>query len=110
MKKWTVKILPDAEDDIENIYIHIATQLLEPQIAANYIQRIKNAIFKLDHMPERFRLYDKEPWRSKGLRLFSVGNYIVFYHTAQEVNTVYIDAVIYGARDLDVVLEEEIDL
>jgi len=110
VKKWTVKILPDAEDDIEDIYIHIANELLEPITAANLIARIKKAIFKLDHMPERFRLYEKEPWHSKGLRLFSVGNYIVFYHIIPESNTVYIDAVIYGARDLDVALEEEVEL
>jgi len=98
------------EDDIEDIYIHIATELLEPVTAANIITRIKKVIFKLDHMPERFRLFDKEPWRSKGLRLFSVGNYIIFYHIVPDVNTVYIDAVIYGARDLDTVLEDDVDL
>ena len=105
MKKWTVKILPDAEDDIEVIYVYITTELLEPITAVNLIKRIKEAIFKLDHMPERFRLYDKEPWRSKGLCLFSIGNYIIFYHVVPESNTVYIDAVIYGARDLEAALK-----
>lgn len=37
MKKWTVIILPDAEVDIEDIYTHIATELLEPITAANLI-------------------------------------------------------------------------
>ena len=110
MKKWAVIILPDAEDDIEEIYNHIAAELFEPVIAANLITRIKRAIFRLEHMPERFRLYDKEPWRSKGLRLFSVGNYIIFYHIIPDTNTVYIDAVIYGARDLGTVLDDEMDL
>ena len=78
MRKWTVKILPDAENDIEDIYTYMADELLEPLTAAKIIARIKEAIHKLDQMPERYRLYEKEPWRSKGLRLFSVGNYIVF--------------------------------
>ena len=109
MKKWTVKILPDAENDIEDIYIYIAMELLEPETAAKLIARIKNAIYKLNHLPERFRLYYKEPWYSKGLRLFAVENYIILYHIVPETSTVYIDAVIYGARDLVVILEDDVD-
>ena len=107
MKKWRVIILPSAGEDIDGIYTYIATVLMKPVTAVRLVTRFKKAILSLNNMPERYRLYDKEPWRSKGLRSFSVGNYIIFYHTAPKSNTVFIDSVIYGGRDLDRVIEEK---
>ena len=106
MKKWKVVILPAAEENIGYIYSYIATVLMEPMVAGRLVARIKKAIHSLENMPERYRLYDKVPLRSKGLRLVPVGNYIVFYHTAQEVGKVFIDGVIYGGRDLDETVSE----
>ena len=71
--------MPDAEEDIDRIYSYIAAVLLEPVTAGRLVARIKKAIRSLDDMPERYRLYEKEPWHTKGLRLFSVGNYINWY-------------------------------
>ena len=106
MKKWRVIILPDAEEDIYSIYMHIATVLLEPVTAAKLVARVKEAISSLSNMPERYRLYDKEPWYSKGLRLFFVSSYIVFYHIAPQIDTVFIDSVVYGGRDIGKTVEE----
>ena len=106
MKKWRVIILPGAEEDISRIYSYIAAVLLEPVTAGRLVARIRKAIRSLDNMPERCRLYEKEPWRTKGLRLFPVGSYIIFYHTAPEIGTVFIDSVIYGGRDIDRAVEE----
>ena len=106
MKKWKVVILPAAEEDIGEIYSYIATVLTEPVVAGRLVARVKKAIYSLENMPERYRLYDKEPLRSKGLRLVSAGNYIIFYHTAQDVGKVFIDGVIYGGRDLDEAVSE----
>jgi toxin ParE1/3/4 len=105
VKKWKVLTLPDAEADIESIYSYIATILLEPVTAARLIARIRKAINSLGNMPGKYRLYDKEPWRSKGLRLFPVGNYIVFYHIVPDHDSVFIDAVIYGGRDVEAIAE-----
>ena len=30
-------------------------------------------------MPERYRKYEKEPWKSRGLRVLPVDNYVVLY-------------------------------
>ena len=109
MKKWRITTLPDAEADIEGIYRYISTTLFEPAIAGNFVARIRKAISSLSQMPERHRLYFNEPWRSKGLRVFPVGNYIVFYHTAPDACTVFIDAVIYGGRDIDEILVDRLD-
>jgi hypothetical protein len=52
--------------------------LLEPVTAANQTNRIMDVADSLDHMPLRHLLYDKEPWRSRGLRVMPVANYLAF--------------------------------
>ena len=56
------------ENDLKAIYEYIALTLLEPDIAAGQLDRNEKAIMKLQEMPERYRLYEEEPWHSKGLR------------------------------------------
>lgn len=50
-------------------------------------------------MPESFRLYEKEPWKSRGLRFFSVDNYIVFYIVNNDAKEVNVLRVLYGRMD-----------
>jgi len=63
--------------------------------------RIEKAILNLNEMPERFRLFEKEPWRSKGLCQMPVDNFIMFYIPKVEDKTVTIIRVLYGGRDID---------
>ena len=52
-------------------------------------------------MPDRFRSYDREPWKSRGLRVFPVDNYLVFYVPNEETRIVTVIRVMYGGRDID---------
>ena len=47
-------------------------------------------------MPESFRLYEYEPWLSKGLRHFPVGNYEIFYIVDTDKKKVFVLNVLYG--------------
>ena len=49
----------------------------------------------------RHRLYEEEPWRSQGLRVLPVDNYIVFYLPDETSATVSIIRIMYGGRDID---------
>ena len=73
-----------AKKDLRNIFRYISEELLDPENAAGQAERIMTAIRKLDTMPNRNRLYEEEPWHSRGLRFFPVGNYLVFYKTDDE--------------------------
>ena len=68
MKKYEVLLSDRANDDMESIYKYIAEILLAPIAAANQYDRIAEAILSLDVMPERIKLMDSEPERSKGLK------------------------------------------
>ena len=79
--KYKVMYTAGAKRDLRNIFRYISEELLAPENAAGQTDRIMAAIRKLDTMPNRNRLYEEEPWHSRGLRFFPVDNYLVFYKT-----------------------------
>ena len=82
--KYKVMYTAGAKKDLRNIFRYISEELLAPENAAGQTERIMTAIRKLDTMPNRNRLYEEEPWHSRGLRFFPVDNYLVFYKTDDE--------------------------
>ncbi len=61
-------------------------------------------IDSLETMPERYSLYEEEPWRSKGLRNLIVDNYLIFYFTDKSKRDVVIVSIMYGGRDVSQLL------
>lgn len=78
-----------------------------PQNAAGQIIRLEESINSLETMPMRFRGYETEPWRSKGMRVMTVDNYVVLYIPDKEKRIVYIVRVIYRGRDIDAELKTD---
>lgn len=90
-----------ARQDLRDIYQYIAYDLLVPETASEQVDRIMKAVRSLDQMPFRHRLYEEEPWHSRGLRVLPVDNYIVFYLPDETDATVSIIRIMYGGRDID---------
>ena len=65
--KYRVMYTAVAKKDLRNIFRYISEELLASENAAGQTERIMTAIRKLDTMPNRNRLYEEEPWRSRGL-------------------------------------------
>ena len=101
MKKFDVVYSELAERDLRGIFEYIAFTLLEPTIAKNQSNRIIDAVAGLNQMPERFRRYEKEPWRGIGLRVMPVDKYLVFYLPSESKGIVSIIRIIYGGRDIE---------
>lgn len=102
---YEIRMTPQAQDDLRGIFEYIAFTLQSPQNAAGQLDRLEESIDSLEQMPERFRVYDKEPWRSRNLRIMPVDHYLVFYIPNREEETVTVIRVIYGGRDIDRQLE-----
>ncbi|MBU8790549.1 type II toxin-antitoxin system RelE/ParE family toxin [Oceanobacillus caeni] len=85
----------------KGIYEYIAFTLHEPETATNQLERIEEAILSLDEKPRRFRMFEKEPWYSRGLRQLPVDNFIIFYIPSIEDGIVTVIRVMYGGRDID---------
>ena len=98
---YDVRISEQDDQDLRNIFEYIAFELLAPENAAGQLDRLEEAISKLDNMPEKFRRYEREPWFSRGLRVFPVDNYLVFYIPDMDEKTVTVIRVMYGGRDID---------
>jgi len=98
---WKVNYTDDAERDLQDIFDYIFLVLLEPGIAAKQTNRIMAEADSLAHMPLRYHLYDKEPWRSRGLRVLPVDNYLIFYRSDESRNVVTIVRIMYEGRDID---------
>jgi plasmid stabilization system protein ParE len=104
MKHYEVLISDKANEDMESIYEYIAETLLAPIAAANQYDRIVEAILSLEEMPERIKIIDSEPGRSKGLRSLYVDNFSVFFTIRAE--TINIARVLYSASDISKRLSE----
>lgn len=67
--------------------------------------RIENAVYSLATFPERYRCYEKEPWKSRNLRAMPVGKYLVFYIVDNKAKMVSVIRIMYGGRDVENALD-----
>lgn len=107
---WKINYSAQALEDLKSIYEYIAFGLLVPETAQGQIKRIMDSINKLDEMPMMYKVYEDEPWKSKGLRVFPIDNYIVLYLPEEDSNTVNVARIIYGGRDITKQLKKTKDI
>ena len=72
-----------------------------PENVSGQLDRLEACIMDLDHMPKRYRQYELEPWKSRGLRVAPVDNDLVLYIPDDDTQVVTIIRVMYGGRDVD---------
>lgn len=99
--KYSIVLTEQADSDLRGIYEYIAFTLLEPKVAASHLERIESAILSLAELPNRFGVFEQEPWNSRGLRQMPMDNFSVFYIPKDEVKMVTIIRVMYNGRDID---------
>jgi len=98
--KWEIRYSAQAKEDLQGIYEYIAYALSEPDTAADQVRAIMKEISDLDEMPMKYRKYDTEPWASEGMRIFSVGKYVVLYLPEENSRSVNIVRIMYGGMDI----------
>lgn len=86
---------------MRGIFEYIAFELQSPKNASGQLNRLEEQILSLDTMPECYRKYEKEPWKSRGLRVLAVDNYVVLYIPDSNKKVVTILRVMYAGRDID---------
>lgn len=103
---YEVVTTDQADSDLRGIYEYIAFELLSPEHAAGQLDRLEENIVGLEKFPEKFRLYEEEPWHSRGLRVMPVDNYLVFYIPDQDAGIVTVIRIMYAGRDANSQLNE----
>lgn len=104
---YSVKISEKAESDLKEIFEYVAFELLSVQTAFDLLERLEKSILNLNQMPNRHIAYEKEPWKSRGLRVMPVGNYIVLYIVDEESAVVNVVRVMYGGREIEAQLDKQ---
>ena len=98
---YEVEVSQQADSDLRGIFEYIAFELQSPKNASGQLDRLEKQILSLNTMPERYRRYEKEPWKSRGLRVLPVDNYVVLYIPDSDKKVVTILRVMYAGRDID---------
>lgn len=98
---YEVEVSQQADSDLREIFEYIAFELQSPENASGQLDRLEEQILNLDTMPERYRKYENEPWKSRGLRVLPVDNYVVLYIPDSNKKVVTILRVMYAGRDID---------
>ncbi len=97
--QYEVVLSEQAEEDLRRIYAYIAFKLLAPDAAEHTLACLENSMAALCDFPERFRPYEREPWKSRGFRLMPVNRYVVFYYVREKEQTVFVTRVFYSGMN-----------
>ena len=98
---YEVEVSEQADNDLRGIFEYIVFELQSPENASRQLDHLEEQILSLDTMPERYRKYEKEPWKSRGLHVLPVDNYVVLYISDSNKKVVTILRVMYAGRDID---------
>lgn len=97
MKKYTLRYLSLANQDLLEIVDYIQYNLQNPVVAKNTLLSIERAILKTLEMPESFAIWQSSKSRKQPYRRINVGNYSVWYVVLDDV--MEIRRVLYSRRD-----------
>lgn len=98
---YKIVFTPNSKNDLYDIFRYIAFDLQSFENTAGQLDRLESAVKSLEQLPLRFRVYEKEPWKSRNIRIMPVDNYIVLYITDDNKHTVTIVRIMYGVRNID---------
>ena len=104
--EYEVRITLQAQAHLREIRDYIAQKLLAPEAAKSTVQRLGTVMASLSQMPNRVPLVEEEPWRSEGVRVRAVKNFLIYFWVNEAEKTVQIIAVIYARRDQTSVLSQ----
>ena len=99
MDRYNVFISPQAYRDLDEIYAYIAAELLSPDTAADLVDEIEEAIFRLEQLPERGAERKTGLYANKGYRQLFVKNYTIVYRVDNDLKTVMIITVKYSHQN-----------
>ena len=95
-------LLPQAEAELNDIWLYVARASNSVDIANRLIDAITERLFLLGQYPQMGRRRDHD--LRAGLRSFPVGEYVVIYRI--ESADALILRVMRGARDIEAILDE----
>jgi toxin ParE1/3/4 len=93
--KYIVRLLPVAEEDVDEIVAHVALDNIKA--ASKLADRIESDLAMLSSLPELGRIPRDSDLREAGYRYLLVADYLVFYTI--EKRTIIVHRILHGRRD-----------
>lgn len=103
---YSVSFTEEAKQDLRSISNYIKFKLKAPMAAKRLLDDIQEQVMELRQFPERFQLYELEPWRSRNMRMVPVKNFVILYIPDIKNHVVYIYRIFYGKRDITTILSD----
>jgi plasmid stabilization system protein ParE len=91
------RLAPEAEAELDNIWLHIARESGNMDIATGVVENITEHFWLLARYPYLGRAHDED--LRPGLRCLPVGDYLII-HRIVEDDVVLILHVVHGSRDI----------
>ena len=99
MSPYRVKVTKQAIEHLQGIRNHILSEFFAPKAARDMLALLSKSIASLAANPYRIKTIDEEPWGRQGVRKLIVKNYYVYFWVDEDIETVYVIAIIYSGRD-----------
>ena len=104
--KYQYRLSQKAADDLDGIVSFIASELSNPQAAADFLSRLEKVIDEIRSFPESGAPVNNEFLSNTKLRKKTVGSYLLYYLSVPETETVYIVRIVYGKRNMEEILRQ----
>nr|WP_302663492.1 type II toxin-antitoxin system RelE/ParE family toxin [uncultured Agathobaculum sp.] len=104
--KYQYRLSQKAADDLDGIVSYIASELSNPQAAADFLGRLEKVIDEIRSFPESGAPVNNEFLSNTKLRKKTVGSYLLYYLSVPETETVYIVRIVYGKRNMEEILRQ----
>lgn len=104
--KYQYRLSQKAADDLDGIVSYIASELSNPQAAADFLSRLEKVIDEIRPFPESGAPVNNEFLSNTKLRKKTVGSYLLYYLSVPETETVYIVRIVYGKRNMEEILRQ----
>lgn len=99
MERYDVMLSDQAELDIRQTIRYISYTLCEKNTAEHMMERIMDAVDSLREMPERYPLVRDRVLAGRGIRMRTVGKYLIFFRVNPGDRIVTVERVLYGKRN-----------
>ena len=93
------KLLPKARLDLENIFLYISVELVNPESAFRLIERFEQKFSSICMFPKANAIISNPRLNNNCLRKSVVDNFLIVYFYDEEKDLVNIVRVIYAKKD-----------
>lgn len=99
--KYRITISEKAYEDLNSIFSYLYVATFDEKIGIRVIKKIKEVIYSLDYMPERFRMYEFKNLKKRKIHVVRAYNYLIFYEIKESYGQVEILRILHSSRDME---------